>query len=513
MKKYLLGIDIGTSGTKTILCDSEGAVVSSKTVEYPLETPHPGWTQQNPADWWNATVETIKAVVEKSKVDVKEIAAIGLSGQMHGMVALDEQNNVIRPAILWNDQRTEKQCAKIVELAGGEEALLALTNNKMLTGYTGGKILWMKENEPENYAKTKIILNPKDYIRFLLTGVLATEVSDASGTGLFNVKERRFSTELLEKLGISRSLFPETVYESSDVAGTVTKKVAEMTGLYEGLPVMAGGGDAVIQTTGSGLVRQGVLGVVIGTSGVVAMGLDGYKVNRGGALQVFCNNAPDLWHSMGVTLSAGGSFRWYKDTLCGDEDAEAKRTGKNVYAILDDEAEKAKPGCGGLLFLPYLSGERCPHADVSARGVFFGLGLEHTKGDMTRSVMEGVTYSLRDVYERIKEMDETIVTDKIIVSGGGATSTLWRQIVADVFDLPVVTVSGASEGGAYGAVLVAGVGAGVWKDLNDAAKVLKEETRTLPDPETTAVYEKNFRLYQKLYGALKGSFDELATVR
>ncbi len=513
MKKTLLGIDIGTSGTKTILCDAEGKVIASKTVEYPLETPNPGWTQQNPADWWNATVETIRAVIEKAQVDVHDIAAIGLSGQMHGMVALDENNNVIRPAILWNDQRTEKQCAEITELVGGEEALLKLTNNKMLTGYTGGKILWMKENEPENFAKTKIIFNPKDYIRFMLTGVIATEFSDASGTGLFNVEKRAFSEELLEKIGISRTLFPEKVYESSEVAGYVTKEVAEMTGLYEGLPVTAGGGDAVIQTTGSGLVRQGVLGVVIGTSGVVAMGLDGYKENRGGALQVFCNNAPDLWHSMGVTLSAGGSFRWYKDTLCKDETAEAERTGKNVYAILDEEAEQAKPGCGGLQFLPYLSGERCPHADANARGVFFGIGLEHGKGDMTRSVMEGVTYSLRDVYERIRGMDETIVTDKIIVSGGGATSKLWRQIVADVFNLPVVTVSGASEGGAYGAVLVAGVGVGVWKDLNEAAKVLKEETKTLPNPENAAAYEKHFRLYQKLYGALKGSFDALAETR
>lgn len=510
--KTILGIDIGTSGTKTILVDDQGRVIAAKTIEYPMETPKPGWTQQNPQDWWAASVESIRAVLAKANVPAQDIAAIGLSGQMHGMVALDEHDQVVRPAILWNDQRTEKQCEEITEAAGGLEELLKLTNNRMLTGYTGGKILWMKENEPENFAKTRVILNPKDYIRFMLTGEKATEVADASGTGFFDVKNRVFSDELIAKLGLPRSLFPRC-YESYEVAGTVTEEVAKLTGLRAGLPVTAGGGDAVIQTTGTGLVRQGVLGVVIGTSGVVAMGLDGFKENKGGQLQVFCNNAKHLWHAMGVTLAAGGSYRWYRDTLCKAEMEEAARTGRNVYDIMGEEAEKVAPGCGGLIFLPYLSGERCPHFDSDARGVFYGLGLEHGKGAMTRAVMEGVTFSLRDVSERIYAMDASIKPEKVILSGGGAMSPLWRQIVADVFNLPVVTVSGSGEGGAYGAALVAGVGVGIWKDLIEASSVLREETRTLPIPENVAVYDKTFTLYDKVYLALKDSFKELTAVR
>lgn len=512
MKKYVLGIDIGTSGTKTILVDDEGYVAASKTIEYPMETPKPGWTQQNPADWWNAAVGSVKAVLEKSAVPADSILAIGLSGQMHGMVALDERNEVVRPAILWNDQRTGKQCEEITQAAGGLDELLKLTNNRMLTGYTGGKILWMRENEPENFNKTKVIFNPKDYIRFKLTGKIATEVSDASGTGLFNVKERTWSYALMDKLRLAHSLFPECV-ESYEVAGYVTEEVAQLTGLRAGLPVTAGGGDAVIQTTGTGLVRQGVLGVVIGTSGVVAMGLDGYKVNKGGDLQVFCNNASHLWHAMGVTLAAGGSYKWYRDTMCRDEIAQAAQTGRNVYDIMGEAAEKVKPGCGGLIFLPYLSGERCPHNDSDARGVFYGLGLEHDKGAMTRAVMEGVTFSLRDVSERIYAMDDGIKPEKVIISGGGAMSPLWRQIAADVFNLPVVTVSGSGEGGAYGAALVAGVGVGIWSDLVEASGVLHEETVTMPIPENVEIYNKVYALYDKLYLALKDTFADLNGIK
>ncbi len=512
MKRYVLGIDIGTSGTKTILVDEQGRVAAAQTIEYPMETPKPGWTQQDPADWWQATVETIRKVLSKADVPAESIAGIGLSGQMHGMVALDAENNVVRPAILWNDQRTEAQCAEITEEAGGLDALLKLTNNRMLTGYTGGKILWMREEEPENFARTRVIFNPKDYVRFMLTGEIATEVSDASGTGLFDVKERQWSGELMDKLGLDRSLFPKC-YESYEVAGHVTREVAALTGLREGLPVTAGGGDAVIQTTGQGLVRQGVLGVVIGTSGVVAMGLDGYKENKGGDLQVFCNNAKHLWHAMGVTLAAGGSYHWYRDALCAGEMAEAARTGRNVYDIMGEEAEKVQPGCGGLLFLPYLQGERCPHNDSDARGVFYGLGLEHGKGAMTRAVMEGVTFSLRDVSEKIYAMDASIKPEKVILSGGGAMSPLWRQIVADVFNLPVVTVSGSGEGGAYGAALVAGVGVGIWKDLQEACGLLVEETCTLPKAENVEIYNKVYALYDKLYLALKGTFGELSALK
>jgi xylulokinase len=512
VKKYILGIDIGTSGTKTILVDDEGRVAAAKTVEYPMETPKPGWTQQNPADWWKAAAESIRAVLKKSGVPAEALAGVGFSGQMHGMVALDEAGEVVRPAILWNDQRTEAQCEEITQAAGGLSGLLAYTNNRMLTGYTGGKILWMKEMEPENFARTKVIINPKDYVRYKLTGEIATEVSDASGTGFFDVRNRRFSDELIAKLGLARSLFPKC-YESYEITGHVTPAAAEETGLPVGLPVTAGGGDAVIQTMGSGLVRQGLMGVVIGTSGVVAMGLDGYKDNAGGELQVFCSNAKHLWHAIGVTLAAGGSYRWYRDALCAAEKEQAAATGRDVYDILGEAAEKAAPGCGGLLFLPYLSGERCPHFDSDARGVYYGLGLEHGKGDMTRAVMEGVTFSLRDVSEKILAMDKNIRPEKVILSGGGALSPLWRQIVADVFNLPVVTVSGSGEGGAYGGALVAGVGLGIWKDLTEATSVLREETRTEPIPENVEIYNRVYALYDKIYLALKDSFKELAALR
>ena len=510
--RYVLGIDVGTSGTKTILVDGDRRVVASKTIEYPMETPRPGWTQQDPALWWDAAVKTIRIVLERSGVAAGDIAGVGFSGQMHGMVALDADNRVVRPAILWNDQRTQSQCDEMVAACGGLEGLVKLTNNRMLTGYTGGKILWMKQNEPENFAKTRAVICPKDYIRFMLTGVVATDVADASGTGLFNVRERCWSDEAIEKVGLPRSLF-QRAYESYEVAGHITAEAAKRTGLPEGLPVTAGGGDAVIQTTGTGLVRQGILGVVIGTSGVVAMGLDGFKENPKGELQVFCNNAKHLWHAMGVTLAAGGSYRWFRDELCQDLVKQAAESGCDVYDLMSQEAAGVQPGCGGLLFLPYLSGERCPHPDPAARGVFFGLGLEHGHAAMNRAVMEGVTFSLRQVAERIFAMDPDMKPEKIILSGGGAKSEVWRQMAADIFGLPVVTISGSGEGGAYGAALVAGVGLGLWKDLVEAAGNPVEETRNLPDPNTQAIYEKVYRLYDALYPSLKPCFDQAEGLR
>lgn len=505
-KKYLLGVDVGTSGTKTILVEEMRHVVASKTLEYPMETPKPGWTQQNPEDWWQASVQTIRAVLEKAKIDPKAIVGVGFSGQMHGMVALDKDNNVVRPAILWNDQRTQTQCDEMVAAAGGLEELLKLTNNRMLTGYTGGKILWMKQNEPENYEKTVKVICPKDYIRFKLTGLVATEVSDASGTGLFNVRQRAWSDEAIAKVGLKRSLFPQ-VFESYETVGTLTAEAAKLTGLPQGLAITAGGGDAVIQTTGTGLVKPGILGVVIGTSGVVAMGLNGYKDNPNGELQVFCNNAKELWHAMGVTLAAGGSYRWFRDELCQDTAAQAQKQGVDVYDLLSAEAAKIEPGCGGLVFLPYLCGERCPYPDPNARGVFFGLGLEHGHAAMNRAVMEGVTFSLKQVAQRIFAMDPTVKPEKVILSGGGAKSAVWRQMVADIFGIPVVTIQGSGEGGAYGAALVAGVGVGVWPDIVTAAGSPVEETRTLPDADTMRRYEEVYKVYDALYAALKPTFD------
>ena len=507
-KMYAAGIDIGTSGCKSIIADEMGNVIAAETVEYPLYTPQPGWAEQDPSDWWEGTVKSMRRAIEKSGIDPKQIAGVGLSGQMHGMVALDKNSNVIRRAILWNDQRTGKQCKEVVDAAGGEEGLLGLTNNLMLPGYTGGKILWLRENEPELYEKVKIILNPKDYIRYLLTGEYATEVSDASGTGLFDVRKRCWCDKLISLLKIPRDILPKC-YESIETTGRLTRKASMETGLPEGLPVVGGGGDAVIQTTGMGLIKEGILGITIGTSGIAAMGLDSFKSNPGGRLQVFCNNAPDIWHVMGVTLSAGGSYQWYRNRLCEAERSKAAETGRDVYDILGEEALASSPGSRNLIFLPYLSGERCPYPDPAARGAFIGLTLLHTKGDMTRSIMEGVTYSLRQVYELILKMG-SVKVQEIRISGGGSRSPLWRQIQADIFQTPVKTVSGSGEGGAYGAALVAGVGCGIWKNLGEAAKNLKTETETMPNTALKGLYNELYDIYNSMYPSLTGAFNRLS---
>ena len=507
-KQYVIGIDIGTSGCKTIIVDHQGRVVSRAVEEYPLSTPRPGWSEQDPEHWWQAVLSTIKKVSNGFQ-SVNDIKGIGLSGQMHGLVALDAGGRVLRPSILWNDQRTADQCRKIHELAGGIEGLLKLTNNQMLPGYTGGKILWLRENEPGNYEKTRMMLNPKDYIRYRLTGEFATEVSDASGTGLFNVRERQWSFPLLELLDISKDFLP-ACYESPVISGELNPEIAAGLGLPAGIPVAGGGGDAVVQTTGTGLVASGILGTTIGTAGVVAMALDRCHDNPQGRLQVFCNNMPDKWHTMGVTLAAGGSLRWVRDMLGGAENEVARWLGKDVYELFTAEAALAEPGCEGLLFLPYLIGERCPHPDPKARGGFVGLTLRHDRRSMLRSVLEGAIFSLKDVAGLIEEMG--IEISQIRTSGGGAHSDLWRQIHADVFNSEVVTVSGSAEGGAYGAALVAGAGVGIWQSVDEAVQVIKMERRTLPDEKNVEVYQKLYPIYSSLYGHLKSTFDKLADI-
>ncbi len=508
-KECILGIDIGTSATKSIIIDNEGKVLSSASMEYPLYTPHPDWSEQDPSDWWNATIRTVKEAISKSNIDAGSIKGVGLSGQMHGLVALDKNKNVIRPAFLWNDQRTLKQCQEIIEIAGGLDSLLKLTNNTMLPGYTGGKILWLKENEPSNYEKAIIFLNPKDFIRFKMTGEFATEVSDASGTGLFNVKERKWSNILLDKLGIDFNLLPRA-YESPEISGYTTREFFLQTGLPEHTPVAGGGGDAVIQTTGSGLIEEGILGITIGTSGIAAMGMNSYKFNSTGNLQVFCNNSPSKWHMMGVTLAAGGSLQWYKNNLCKYELNSAREKNIDVYRILDDAVTSESPaGSKNLVFLPYLTGERCPYPDPNAKGVFIGATLRHTHADFTRSIMEGVSFSLKQVYELMTDMDKNLSVEEIIISGGGSNSPLWRQITSDVFQLPVRTVSGSKEGGAYGAALVAGAGCGIWKNVEESIKVLNVEKETLPNSSNSKIYKELYEIYKVLYPTLKPVFDKL----
>ena len=499
--RYLIGIDIGTSAAKVIAADENGRVAASKSAEYPLNTPRAGWAEQDPADWWRAVCECCQAVA--GQVPAGEIVGVSFSGQMHGLVALDENDAVIRPAILWCDQRTEKQCARFTADCGGPDGLLRLTNNAMLTGYTGGKLLWLWEEEPASFERMRLFLCPKDYIRLRICGEKGMDVSEASGTGFFDTKTRAWSEEAIRISGLPRSIFPDTS-ESTDLAGHVTRGAAGETGLPEGTPVYFGGGDAVIQTTGAGLIRPGILGVVIGTAGNVSMGLDRYCDNPGGRLQMFCNNEPGLWHAFGCTLSAGGAYRWYRDAMDEIAFAEAGKTGTNVYDVMNAQAAASKPGANGVLFAPYLSGERCPYPDANTRGVFYGLTLGTTRADLTRAVMEGVTYSLRQVAGIMMELAPC---ECVYVSGGGAASPLWRQIMADVFALPVYTMSAADVGGAYGAMMAAGVGAGVWKNLGEAAGVLRRESETTPIAANRAAYEDAFQMYSRLYGALKETFD------
>lgn len=502
-KKYLIGLDIGTSGAKCIIVDDEGKVVASSTQEYPLYTPKPGWAEQDPKDWWDACVRGLKVILPKSGVKPEDIAGVSYSGQMHGLVALDEHNEVIRPAILWCDQRTQTQCDWITEKAGGLEGLLTYTNNQMLTGYTGGKILWLRDEEPENFRKMKLFVCPKDYIRYKMTGTLGIDMSDASGTGFFDVRNRKWSDGLIELAGLDKAIFPEA-HESTELAGTVTAEAAQETGLPEGLNCYFGGGDAIIQTTGGGMVAPGTLGVVIGTAGNVAMALDKYEDNPNGALQLFCGNEPGSWMALGVTLTAGGAYRWYRDELGKYEAEIAKAEGDNVYNVMGKSAEQSVPGAHGVVFTPYLTGERCPYPDPNCRASFYGLTLGATKADITRSIMEGVTYSLRQL---VDIMGGFAKNEKVYTSGGGSVSQLWRQMQADIFDLPVYTMSAASEGGAYGAIMVAGVGAGIWKDLKEAAGIIHAETETLPCPENQAAYNDTYEIYCKLYHALKPVYD------
>ncbi len=507
MAVYLLGIDVGTSGSKAILIDADGAVKASVTTEYPLHTPQPLWAEQNPSDWWAATVASIKQVLENSGVVAADVAGVGLTGQMHGLVLLDGQGEVLRPCIMWNDQRTAAQCAAITEKVGLDN-VLRLTGNPILPGFTAPKIVWVREHEPDVYAKVAKVLLPKDYARYRLTGGFFGEVSDASGTSMFDVGQRRWSDDMLQALEVPREWLPE-VTESPEVSACVSAEAAAETGLLEGTPVVGGGGDQAAQAVGTGIVAEGVVSATLGTSGVVFAASDSYRVEPQGRLHAFCHAVPGMWHLMGVMLSAAGSFRWYRDTLGQEEVAQARETGRDAYDILTEAAAEVAPGCEGLLFLPYLTGERTPYPDPNARGVFFGLTLRHGKQHLTRAVLEGVSYGLLDSLELMRALGLSI--EQVRASGGGARSSLWRQILADVFDAEIVTVN-VTEGAAYGAALLAGVGAGVYASVPEACEAAIRLTgRTEPGP-AVSVYADYYPRYRALYPALAPEFAAIAEV-
>jgi len=504
----LLGIDIGTSGTKTVLFDVNGNTVASALEEYPLYQPNLGWAEQDPEDWWRATYTTIKAVISKSGIQASDIKGVGLSGQMHGAVLLDKDYNVLRKAIIWCDQRSFLECDQITSIIG-RERLIEITANPALTGFTASKILWVKNNEPQIFEKVNKILLPKDYIRFRLTGEFATEVSDASGMQLMDIPGRKWSSEVLGKLGIEQSMLGK-LYESQEISGKVNRAASEITGLKEGTPVAGGAGDQAAGAVGNGIVKTGVVSSTIGTSGVVFAFSENVSIDPKGRVHTFCHAVPNTWHIMGVTQGAGLSLKWFRDNFCIEEKRTADLLKIDPYVLMDQEAEKVTAGCNGLIYLPYLMGERTPHLDPNAKGVFFGLSAKHEKPDMIRSVMEGVVYSLKDCLEIIREMGVDV--SEVRASGGGGKSKLWRQMQADVFGKEITTIN-SSEGPALGVALLAGVGTGVYSSVNQACEaVIKVKTKQSADMEINSKYEKFYGIYKQLYNSLKKDFTDLAGI-
>ena len=501
---YLIGIDVGTSSTKALLIDPSGKVIKSVAPEYDFYTPKPLWAESDPEDWWAATQTAIKTLIEG--IEPSSIAGIGLTGQMHGLVCLDSAGDVLRPCIMWNDQRTAQQCLEMTTRLGGEEDTLALTGNPILPGFTAPKLRWIQENEPEVYSKIAKVLLPKDYIRYKLSGEFFTDVSDASGTSLLDVQQRQWSHYILREFDWPTSWLP-TVTESVEASTKLSSQAASLVGLPAGLPIIAGGGDQAAQAVGCGIVSEGTLSTTLGTSGVVFAHSDFYRVETKGRLHAFCHAVPGKWHLMGVMLSAAGSYQWYRNQLCQQEMEQEKDTGVDAYELMNAEAANISPGSEGLLFLPYLSGERTPHPDPNARGSFVGLSLRHTKAHMTRSILEGVSYGLNDSLELMRGMG--INPQNMILSGGGAKSPLWRQMLADVFKTPCSLVN-STEGAAYGAALLAGVGAGVYSTVEEACVKTIQTTDTVSPGDNAPYYADFFPRYRNLYTVLKLEFEQMA---
>lgn len=493
--KYLIGIDIGTSGTKSVLFDTEGKVVASATEEYPMYQPKNGWAEQNPNDWWRAVYKTLCEITQN--VD-GEICGIGLSGQMHGLVMLDENNEVIRNAIIWCDGRTAEECKEIEELVG-HDRLIEITANPAMASFTAAKIMWVKKHEPENFKRCRHILLPKDYIRFMLTGVFATDVSDASGMQLLDVGKRCWSDEVLKKLEIDED-FLAKVYESPEVTGYVTENAAKACGLTNGIPVAAGAGDNAAAAIGTGVCENGRAFTTIGTSGVVFAHTDKMIFDKQGRIHTFCCAVPGAWHVMGVTQAAGLSLSWFRNNF-------AKELS---YSEIDKLCESIPIGAEKLIYLPYLMGERTPILDIDARGVFFGLSAMHTKAHMARAIMEGVSYSLKNCLDVLNEVG--VGAADMALCGGGSKGNFWRGMIADVFDIPVKIMQ-SDEGPALGAAILAGCAAGVFKNVKEGCtKLVKVKEEQPPVKENHMEYEKFYSVYNGLYPALKDSFSRLAKI-
>ena len=488
---YWLGLDIGTGGTRALLVDESGQVRHAFTAAHEeMLMAEPLWAEQRPENWWDAARQAIRGVLNEAQAKSTDIRGVGLSGQMHGLVILDASNRVIRPALIWCDQRSQTQVDWINQTAG-KETVLQCTANPVLTGFTLPKLLWVRDHELRLFERVKKVLLPKDFVRFQLTGEFASDVSDASGTALFDVVERRWSFDLIDKLGLDRSMVPR-VYESSEITGTVTVEAARETGLEPGTPVAAGGGDQASSAVGNGIVAPGVVSCTIGTSGVVFAHSDRPHYDPAGRVHTFCHAVKGAWHVMGVTQGAGLSLQWFRNQLSPGIE----------YDALTAEAASAPAGSQGLYWLPYLMGERTPHLDATARGGWIGLTAKHTRADLIRSLLEGVSYSQKDCLDIIEEMG--VKVESVRVSGGGARSPFWRQMLADVFGKPVVTLA-TQEGSAYGAALLALVGTGAYSSVPEVCgAVIRELDSVAPRMRAADVYAAGHRTYRSLYPALRG---------
>jgi xylulokinase len=491
----VLGIDVGTGGTRALLIDEHGCVVCSATSEHaPILCSRPGWAEQEPADWWRAALEAIRTCIAKSGTNPREILGVGLSGQMHGMVLLDANGEVLRPSIIWCDQRTEEQAKAITARVGADE-LIHLTANPALTNFTLTKLWWVRQHESEVWRQIRSLLLPKDYVRFRLTGAKATDVADASGTLLLDVARRQWSQAMLEISDIDASILPQ-LFESQEITGKISVEAAKLTGLLQGTPVIAGAGDQAAGAIGMGIVQPGSVNAIIGSSGVVFAATDAPCIDPKGRLHTFCHAIPNRWHVMGVTQAAGLSLHWFRSQF-----GTISSNCSNQYESLIKEASGIPAGAEGLLWAPYLLGERTPHLDPEARGALFGLTVRHTRGHIIRAILEGVAFSLRDTLTILGELN--IPARSIRLGGGGARAPLWRQIQADIYGMPVDLLE-AEEGAAFGAALLAGVGTGIWPDVDAACKTaVRVAERIKPDAKTVSLLDRQYAVYQKLYPALR----------
>ena len=495
-----LGIDVGTGGSRALVIDAHGNVVASASAEHQhFSSPKPGWAEQDPRDWWKAGGEAVGKALAASGLRAEDIACVGFSGQMHGAVLLDSSDQVVRPALIWCDQRSEAQCVELEKLFG-RETLIRLTSNPPLTNFTLTKFLWVRENEPQNWDRVAHVMLPKDYVRFRLTGERAIDVADASGTLLLDVANRRWSREVLAKTGIKEHLLP-ALFESPQVCGRVNAAGAQATGLKAGTPVVAGAGDQAAGAVGMGIARAGAVSATIGTSGVVFASTDRPAMDPAGRLHTFCHAIPGRWHVMGVTQSAGLSLRWYRDNFGAASPGVEKADGRDPYDVFAEEAARAPAGAEGAFWTPYLMGERTPHLDPNARAALVGLTASHTRAHVIRAILEGVAFSLKDTFTIFEEMK--IPLTSIRLGGGGARSPLWRQIQADVYGREVEIVA-AEEGAAYGAAILAGTGAGAWVSVEQACDaIVRVANRICPNQKDSAILQGAYSTYRRIYPALR----------